>query len=377
MATGRVPTTANSPLTAKGDLFGYSTTQARVAVGNDGETLVADSSTSTGLRYTGLFGANKNKIINGDFFVNQRSFSSTTTSGTFGFDRWFTGFAGGTVTYSNQAFTPGAAPVAGYEGSTFARLVSASQSAAGDYATLQQKIEDVRTFAGQTITYSFWAKASSGTPNIGVTMVQDLGVGGTGGNTITSPAVKTITTSWARYSFTIAMPSLTGKTIGTSSKIETIIFTSNGATLQALGYAAVGVQNATIDIWGVQAEAGSVATPFQTATGTIQGELAACQRYYQSYGAYDLTGDLYASGGGVFFKDLLCTMRTTPTVTYPAGPYTNDLDQFLVGSTTPTALASATFTANSFTFYASGGSGLTGGFPCTWTGSTIQLSAEL
>jgi hypothetical protein len=45
MATGRVPTTANSPLTAKGDLFGYSTTQARVAVVYNGETLVADSST--------------------------------------------------------------------------------------------------------------------------------------------------------------------------------------------------------------------------------------------------------------------------------------------------------------------------------------------
>ena len=52
MATGRVPTTANSPLTAKGDLFGYSTTQARVPVGNDNEMLVADSSQSTGLRYT-------------------------------------------------------------------------------------------------------------------------------------------------------------------------------------------------------------------------------------------------------------------------------------------------------------------------------------
>jgi hypothetical protein len=51
MATGRVPTTANSPLTAKGDLFGYSTTQARVAVGNNGETLVADSSTATGLKW--------------------------------------------------------------------------------------------------------------------------------------------------------------------------------------------------------------------------------------------------------------------------------------------------------------------------------------
>jgi hypothetical protein len=51
MATGRVPTTANSPLTAKGDLFTYSTAPARLAVGNNGESLVADSSTSTGLRY--------------------------------------------------------------------------------------------------------------------------------------------------------------------------------------------------------------------------------------------------------------------------------------------------------------------------------------
>jgi hypothetical protein len=52
MATGRVPTTANSPLTAKGDLFTYSTAPARLAVGNNGETIVADSSTATGLRYT-------------------------------------------------------------------------------------------------------------------------------------------------------------------------------------------------------------------------------------------------------------------------------------------------------------------------------------
>jgi hypothetical protein len=57
MATGRVPTTANSPLTAKGDLFGYSTTQARVAVGNDGETLVADSSQATGLKYVPTYAA--------------------------------------------------------------------------------------------------------------------------------------------------------------------------------------------------------------------------------------------------------------------------------------------------------------------------------
>lgn len=52
MATGRVPTTANSPLTAKGDLFTYSTAPARLAVGNNGDTIVADSSTATGLAYS-------------------------------------------------------------------------------------------------------------------------------------------------------------------------------------------------------------------------------------------------------------------------------------------------------------------------------------
>ena len=40
------------------------------------------------------------------------------------------------------------------------------------------------------------------------------------------------------------------------------------------------MQNNTFQIWGIQAENGSTATAFQTATGTIQGELAACQRYY-------------------------------------------------------------------------------------------------
>ena len=75
MATGRVPTTANSPLTAKGDLFTYDTSQARLPVGNNGETLLADSSTTTGLRWQGNYAAGKNKLINGDFQIWQRGTS--------------------------------------------------------------------------------------------------------------------------------------------------------------------------------------------------------------------------------------------------------------------------------------------------------------
>jgi hypothetical protein len=42
-----------NPLTTKGDLYGYSTTNARVAVGTNGHILQADSSAATGLSYVG------------------------------------------------------------------------------------------------------------------------------------------------------------------------------------------------------------------------------------------------------------------------------------------------------------------------------------
>jgi hypothetical protein len=140
-------------------------------VGNNGETLVADSSTSVGLSYQSNWAAGKNKIINGDFRINQRSFTSTTTSATFGFDRWTTFIGGdGTCTYSAQTFTAGAAPVAGYEGTNFARLLTASQTSTAVASRLEQPIEDVRTYANQTVAISFWAKAASGTPKIAVEM---------------------------------------------------------------------------------------------------------------------------------------------------------------------------------------------------------------
>ena len=288
MATGRIPTTANSPLTAKGDIFTFSTGSAKLAVGNNGETLVADSSTSTGLRYNANFAAGKNKIINGDFYVNQRNFSSESNSTAFVVDRWKYAGSSSTYTASVNTFTPGTAPVVGYEAKNFIRMVTSGQSGTGANAQFFTRIEDVRTFAGQTTTLSFWAKASSGTPFVAADFLQIFGTGGS--STVIGTGQKTaITTSWARYSFTFAIPSVSGKTISTSndSSVQIEIFTSAGTDYNTRA-ASMGIQSATIDIWGIQWEEGSVASAFQTATGTIQGELAACQRYY--YRITDSTG---------------------------------------------------------------------------------------
>jgi len=51
MSAGRIPTTANSPLTVKGDLFTFSTASAKLAVGTNGQVLTADSTAPTGLAY--------------------------------------------------------------------------------------------------------------------------------------------------------------------------------------------------------------------------------------------------------------------------------------------------------------------------------------
>ena len=229
------------------------------------------------------FVAGKNAIINGDFFVNQRTFSTTTTSGTYGLDRFKYFYTGGTSTYSVQQFTPGAAPVAGYEAVQYARLVTSGQSAAGDYTFLTQVAENPRLFAGQTVTFSFWAKAASGTPKVSFEFTQYFGTGGSPSATVnTYGGQATLSTSWARYSMTFAVPSISGKTFGTTANTaftQMVMWVSAGSSFDSRT-GTIGIQSNTFDIWGWQLEAGSVATPFTTATGTVQGELAACQRYY-------------------------------------------------------------------------------------------------
>jgi hypothetical protein len=285
-----------------------------IGVGAHQHTNAAD--TPAVMPYSTYAAAGKNKIINGDFSINQRGFSSTSNTNAYSFDRWYTRTVGdGTVTHSLQTFTPGAAPVTGYESTNFARIVTSGQTSTVTNAAMwRQYIEDVRTFAGQTVTISFWAKAASGTPFINAYLLQATGTGGSSGGSAVGTK-QAITTSWARYSFTINVPSLSGVTIGTSSSLLLSIVVSAGTNFLTDFF----IQNNTFDIWGVQIEAGSNVTAFQTATGNPQAELAACQRYYYRINASSLSSvPHYGQGSAISTTSiyanvpLATTMRTIP-----------------------------------------------------------------
>jgi hypothetical protein len=252
------------------------------------------------------YAAGKNKIINGAFNVWQRGTSISLTNNTYayGADRFiaYLSFSAGTSSFSQQTFTPGTAPVAGYESQYFGRITCGSTST---YLELNQRIEDVRVFAGQTVTFSFWAKSSAA---IVITPLFNQQFGSGGSATVSTSASNiTLTSSWVRYTSTIALPSISGKTIGTNSYLNA-----------SMTYVSGTLNSATIDTWGWQVEASSTASDFQTATGTIQGELAACRRYYIRFGSgsdytpYG-TGWNSSTSAGQCVVMLPVSMRVEPT----------------------------------------------------------------
>jgi hypothetical protein len=389
MTIGRIPSVEGgiqpTIVDAKGDLIAGVAADSvnRLAVGSNDQVLVADSGATTGMAwkpYGAQFVAGKNKIINGDFYWNQRNFS-TDAVGTYGFDRWAYAPSGATGTYSAQTFTLGAAPVAGYEAINFARL---AVTTGNDNARLEQKIESVRTFAGETITLSFWAKGTNPTSPGYLTsrVVQFFGTGGSPSSQVTS-AEQTfvLTANWTRYSFTFAVPSISGKTIGTTPETDYFaVWIGQGSSASTDAW--------TLDLWGVQVESGNVATAFQTATGNRASELAACQRYYQRV---QPGGTLTALTTGFALSTTAARgifpypvqMRTAPTALEVSGTATDYSVQTTSGNTDCSvvpALAQATIYMISVSFTVA--SGLTGGQGLYLrTGSTtngfLGWSAEL
>ena len=216
------------------------------------------------------FVGGKNFVANGGFDFWQRGTSFASPSSAYTADR-FAATPAGAISYtvSQQASFL-----------TSSRYCLRMQRNSGQTATsalfLGMGFEtfDVIRMQGKTMTWSFYLKAGSNfSPSgsvLGVQLNSGTGIDQgpfvlhTGEVNLVSQS-PTITTTGARYSYTFTVP-----TNATSMRWN--IATTPSGTAGA---------NDFYEIADMQLEIGSVATPFSRAGGSIAGELALCQRYFQ------------------------------------------------------------------------------------------------
>ena len=260
----------------------------------------------------------RNVVLNGNFDIWQRA-TSHSSVGYGSADRWNNNISGSACTISRQSFTVGQTDVPGNP-RFFCRAVTTSVAGAGNYAILSQAIESVRTFAGQTVTASFWAKADAAR-SIAFELVQAFGTGGSTIVTGIGTAKVNLSTTWQRISLTVmVVPSISGLTIGTADDyLGFNIWLDAGSNYNSRTNT-LGQQSGTFDISRVQLEPGTMATSLEARP--IQTELNLCKRYGQ-WVPFNML--FYASVAGQYLESTMTwpEMRKTPfAATLTADPNT-------------------------------------------------------
>jgi hypothetical protein len=322
-----------------------------------------------------------NPVINSCFDIWQRGTSFTSAGYTA--DRWYAlreGFVAG-LTVSRQAtndttnlpFIQYCARVQRDSGNTGTQLVWFSNSF---------ETSNSIPFAGKTVTLSFYARAganySSASSALGVRLYSGTGtdqniVSGYTGGALPIDTTVTLTTTWQRFSITTA-----AAVASTATELAIrLAFTPSGTAGAADFFETTGVQ---IDI-------GSVALPVRRNGATIQGELAACQRYYYRIAGQSslvLLANTFARSTTTMYGVMKhpVTMRGTPTFG-TSSVNTTDFTIMYGGSDVTVQTMGNLVPNNTSVGLATGGSGFTLGqgglayISANATSAWIDLSAEL
>jgi hypothetical protein len=331
MTVGRIPSVEGgiqpTIVDAKGDLIAAVAADSlnRLAVGSNDQVLVADSAASTGLAwksYGAQVVAGKNAVINGGFDIWQRGTSiSLSATGTvlYSADRWCNTLSANQATTISRQATGDTTNLPNIQYCLRFQRNSGQTGVAGiPFGSNLETAQSV-PMAGKTVTMSFYARKGA---NYSATssILQSYIITGTGTdqNTIGSSYTgintsinqnNTLTTTWQRFSITGTLPT------NTSEICAYFAFTPTG-TAGADDY---------FEITGVQLELGSTATTFSRSMGTIQGELAACQRYYWQTSPYSASAysfltpfsGIASSTTLIYFAPILpVTMRALVSVSY-------------------------------------------------------------
>jgi cytoskeletal protein CcmA (bactofilin family) len=253
----------------------------------------------------------RNRIINGDFFIDQRNNAASITPSTTQnvIDRWKMNlFGSGRVTCGkNYGGVASPSPVTSYYGM---KVTTTTTPGASDYNFFSQVIEGPNTIDlqwgtanAQSITLSFWAYSS-------LTGTFGGSVRNQGTFNRSYPFTYTISSANTWEKKTVVIPGDTSGTWTTSTGfgIELIFIIANGTTYQSTANSwasgnfhgpsgslvnLIGTLNSTLYLTAVQVEIGSVSTVFERRN--YGHEFALCQRYYQivevRVGGYNTTGN--------------------------------------------------------------------------------------
>lgn len=289
-----------------------------------GTTTVASLAFNDGTKLgTSASLAKPNLVLNGNFDVWQAgTLLASGTGARYLADQWQHNSGGSTYTASQQSYVVGQTAVPN-EPQFFNRSVVTSVAGVGNFALLVQTIENVRNYAGKTVTLSFYAKADTA-KNIAIEYVQGFGSGGTPSAAVGSIGVTTIalTTAFQKFTIITAIPSISGKVIGTTdftSSTQLVFWFDAGSNFNTRTNS-LGQQSGTFDISQVWIEEGSVSTTFPLRA--YGQELGFCQRYYEigngRVDAYNIAANLIS-----FLYPFKITKRITPTVTLSNSGYGN------------------------------------------------------
>lgn len=204
----------------------------------------------------------RNVFLNGDMSVWSLGTGPFTVSGSYSADNVQLLLTTSTASVTQQALDvtdPFAYAV---------RTAVTSGGVAGSLAAQYFVFNNVRTFAGETVTLSFYARATASGKFLSTEIAQNFGSGGSAQVTSIGTTKIALSTSLTRYSYTFTMPSLAGKTIGTGHFIGILIWFDAGSNWNSRS-SSLGNQSGTFDITGMQLERGSVATPFEYINPTI------------------------------------------------------------------------------------------------------------
>ena len=310
-------THANIPNTlvdAKGDIVTASANDvpAILSKGADGTVLVADSTTSTGLSwqpYAAPNAAGKNLCINGGMDFWQRGTNSSFSgvgSGGYSADRWNSTMVGTNITWAITRDTN--VPNASFTYSLKLTQTSSPATSVTEYG-LRYRIEqqNAQILTGKHATISFWYKTSLA----GLHYVRSNTISGVGSVESNTTFTVAAADTWQYVTFTSS--TFLNITSWSGTPESWGAYFDFGLSNTAVGATATTIPaNAYFQVTGVQIEVGKSATPFSRAGGTIQGELAACQRYYYKIGPSD------GSSSSFLYSPLGMANATTQViVTFP------------------------------------------------------------